>query len=199
MIARGNTRQTVLVAGGFLYHLDGLVHHGVYLRVVLLHVALTQFEERTLGLLHQVVDIYRLVEGHALYAAGERDELAGQRLLCNDAGMILDVSRRCHTTRQFGHVAGAADVFQVALARQLLGNRPYIHRLFLHRQLLNGLVNLLVTRFVETIGIEHLAHHGVGILVYHQGAQHGLLYLASLRLYVCISGIDSLLAMPPLS
>ncbi len=91
MVTCRHTRQTVLVGCGLLDDVDGIPDDGVYLGVVLLHVALPQLEQCALGLLHQVIYVNRLVEGHTLNATGKRDELAGQRLLGNDAGVILDI------------------------------------------------------------------------------------------------------------
>ena len=91
MVARRHTRQSVLVGSSSLYGLDGLRYHGVDLRVVLLHVALAQLEERPLGLLHQVVDVGGLVEGLCLYDTGKGDELAGKEFLGDDVGVILNV------------------------------------------------------------------------------------------------------------
>ena len=92
MISRRYTRQTVLVGCCLLDNIHRILDDRVYLRIVLLHVTLTQFEERALCLLHQVVHVDRLVEGLRLDVTGERDKLAGQRLLRNDAGMVLDIS-----------------------------------------------------------------------------------------------------------
>ena len=91
MITRRHTRQAVLIGCSLLDDVNGILDDGVYLRVVLLHVTLSQLEQRTLGLLHQVIDIDRLVEGHRLYLAGELYQLTCQRLLGNDTGMILDI------------------------------------------------------------------------------------------------------------
>ena len=91
MIARRHTCQTILVGCSLLNDVDGVLDHRVYLRIVLLHVPLSQFEQASLSLLHQVVNVYRLVKGLGLDIAGKGDELAGQRLLGNDARMILDI------------------------------------------------------------------------------------------------------------
>ena len=69
------------------------MNDGVDLRVVLLQVLLRDGEELSLGLLHQVIDVDGGVEGSLLDLAGERDELARQELLGDDAGVVLDVGR----------------------------------------------------------------------------------------------------------
>ena len=193
MIARRHTRQAILVGCGLLDDINGILDDGVYLGVVLLHVTLTKLEERALGLLHEVVDIDGLVEGLGLDVARELNELAGQRLLGNDAGVVFNVGRRCHATADFSHIARSAYILQVALLGQLLGNGPHIDRQFVHGQLHDGLIDLLVAGFIETLGSQHLAHDGIGVLVYHQGTQHSTFYLGSLWLYVSIGRVDRLL------
>ena len=92
MVARRNTRQTILVFCRLLDDSHRILHDGVYLRIVLLHVTLTQFKERTLSILHEFVHINRIVESLRLDAAGIGYQLARQRLLCDDTCMILDIS-----------------------------------------------------------------------------------------------------------
>ena len=128
VIARRYTRQAVLVGCGLLDDIDGVLDNGVYLGVVLLHVALSQFEQRTLGLLHQIVDINGLVEGLGLDIAGKGNELTGQRLLGNNTGMVLNIGRRSHTAGEFRHIARATDILKVALTGQLFSHRPNVDR-----------------------------------------------------------------------
>ena len=91
MISRRYTRQAVLVGCCLLDDIHRILDDRVYLRIVLLHVTLSQFEQRTLRLLHQVVYIHRLIERLCLDVAGERYQLARQRLLGDDTRMILDI------------------------------------------------------------------------------------------------------------
>ena len=199
MIARSNARQAVLVGGGILDGIDGRTDDGVYLGVVLLHVALSQFEQGTLGLLHQRIDIDGLVEGHALDTAGIGDELARQRLLGHDAGVVLDISRRGYPTRQLCDVAGTTHVVEVALTGQLLRYRPYVDRVFVNGQVADSSENLLVPGFIETLGLQHVADYGIGILVNHERTQYGTLQVAGLRLHMGIGVVDGLLSVPAVS
>ena len=91
MISRRYTRQTVLVGCCLLDDIHRILDNRVYLRIVLLHVTLSQFEQRTFRLLHQVIYIHRLIERLGLDVAGERYQLTCQRLLGDDTRMILDI------------------------------------------------------------------------------------------------------------
>ena len=92
MIARSHTCKSVLIGSGSLNALDSLRDDGINLRIILLHVALTQLKERVLGLLHQFVDIVGLIKGLRLDDAGKGDELASEEFLSDDVGVVLDIS-----------------------------------------------------------------------------------------------------------
>ena len=96
VIACCNTRQSVLICSSGLDTFNGLRDHGVDLRIVLLHVALTQLKERVLGLLHQFVDVVGFIKCLRLDDTGKGDELSGQEFLGNDICVVLDISRGCH-------------------------------------------------------------------------------------------------------
>ena len=197
MIARCHSRQSVFVGVSLLYGIHGITDNGVYLGVVFLHVALSQLEERPFGLLHQVVYVYRLVKGFGLDDAGKGDELSGQRLLRNDARMIFDVGRRGHLTGQFRNIAWTAHVLQVTMTGQLFGHRPYVDRVFMHRQVTDSRIYFLITWLVETLRRKYLTHNGVGILVYHQRTQHGTLHVRSLWLHMGVGIVDGHLTTRP--
>ena len=91
VIAGRDTGETILIGCCLLDDVYGILDDGVYLGIVLFHVALSQLEQRALGLLHQVVYIHRLVEGFGLDDTRIGDELTGQRLLGNDARMVFDI------------------------------------------------------------------------------------------------------------
>ena len=143
-------------------------------------------------MLHQFVDVDGLVEGFRLHVAGKLYQLTGQKLLGNDVGMILDVGRRSHAARQLGNIHRTADILQVTRLRQLVGHGNDVDRLLGHRQVAYGGIDLLVAGFIETLGIEGFAHDAISVLVYHQGTQHRLLYLESLRLQVTIRVVNGL-------
>jgi hypothetical protein len=64
----------------------------------------------------------------------------------------------------------------------------------MQRQLHDGTIHFLIAWLIETLGQQHLTHHGIGILVNHQGAQYGTLNLRGLRLYVSIGIVHRLLS-----
>ena len=70
---------------------DGLADDRVNLCIVLLHVFLRELEEAAFGFLHELVDIDGSVKGFCLDIAGEGDELAGEELLLENLGVLLDV------------------------------------------------------------------------------------------------------------
>ena len=73
LISRRHTCQTTRIGLRLLQNVNGLCYDWIHLRIVLLHVALRQLEERTLSLLHQFVYILSLVEGLSLDNACIRD------------------------------------------------------------------------------------------------------------------------------
>ena len=188
MIARGHTRQSVLIGSSLLNDINGSLDDGVNLGVVLLHVLLREFEERPLRLLHQIVDVDGLVESLGLHKTGVGNQLTGKKLLRHHTGMILDISRGSHERRQFGDVSRSADILQIALFRQLFGDGPHIYGLFSQFQVADGLIDLLVAGFIEALGKEHFADHRIGVLINHECTEHGSFHLACLRLHmgVCI-------------
>lgn len=167
VVSGGHARQSVLVGGRFLYHLDSVLYHRVYLRIVFLHVALRELKQRTLGLLHQVVDVGGVVEGLGLYDAGKRYELSGKVFLGDDASVILDVGRRGHARAQLGHIYRATHLVEVAVLGQLFGDGEHVDRALGHAQVAHGGIHLLVARLIEAFGVEHLADHCVGVFVNH--------------------------------
>ena len=111
-----HTSQATGVGRCLLQNVNSTGDDGVNLRVILLHVALREFEERTLRLLHQFVHVLRLVESLCLYDAGIRDKLACEELLRKNLGMILDVSRRSHVRTKIDNVGRTAHVVDSAFA-----------------------------------------------------------------------------------
>ena len=180
--------QTVGTRGRLLYQLVGLGDDGVDLRVVLLHVLLRDFEELSFGLLHQVVHVERLVERFRLDVAGEGDELTRQRLLRDDAGVILDMGRRSHLAAELCQVEGAAHLFQFAPLGELFLHGEDVHRLLVDGQVGDGGVDELMAVFVERLRPQNLAYQRIGIFLYHQCAQYGLLQFGSLGLNASVVG-----------
>ena len=190
--ARRHTRQAAGVGRRFLKDVNGAGDDGVYLRVVLLHVALRELEERAFRLLHQFVYVLRLVERLCLNDAGIRDELSGEELLCENLGVILDVSRRSHVRAEVDNVRRTAHVVDSALTFQLVYYGHDVDRVLVHRERLYGVVYLLVARFVECLGAQCLGHDRERILIDHKRTKHHLLYVNGLRLQMAIVLVESL-------
>ena len=104
----------------------------------------------------------------------------------NDAGVILQVGRRVDNTAQLGDIERSAHVFEHALAVEFLGNGEDVHGLLLNVELANGGKDALMARLVETLGVKNLADLRIGVLLYHQRAQHGLLEVNHLWLQVAV-------------
>ena len=184
VIASGHTRQSVLVLRCTLNHFYRILDNRVYLGVVLLHVLLGEFEEGTLGMLHQLVNINRRVEGFCLDIAGKANELTRQEFLSNDTRMVFDVGRRRNAGTQFSNIGRTAYAIKIALLSQLVDHGHDIHRFLGNAQIANSRIDFLITGFIEALGIEHLADHGVGVLINHQRTEHGTLHIECLRLHM---------------
>ena len=180
------TAQTVGTVGCHLYLFDGFAHDGGNLHHILFQVALRNLEEFPLGLLHEVVDVVGFVECLVQDFARKLDQLAGQVFLGHDACMILDVCRRGHPAGQLRDAQGTAYLVEFAVETQLLGDGEHVDRALLGTQLGNGAVNGLVVGVVEALGFQDVAHGGVGILLEHEGSQHGLFELGVLGLYLAL-------------
>ena len=180
VVARGDAGESVGVGGCSLDDLQRLIDDGVDLGVVLLHVALGEFEERAFGLLHEFLDIDSLVEGLGLDDARERDELSGQRLLGDNLSVILDVGRRGDLGTEFGDIARATHLLEVARLGQLFGDGKHIDGALVHVEVADGRVDHLMTGIIEALGMENLADDGVSVFVDHQGTEHSVLYIECL-------------------
>ena len=73
-------------------------------------------------------------------------------------------------------------MLQSAVVAQLLGDGEHVDRLFLHAKVLNGLIDHLVGRVVETVGLENVVDKRVGVFFEHERAKHGFLDFSVLRL-----------------
>ena len=178
--------QTVGTCRRLLKHFIGFLDDRINLRVVLLHVLLRDFEEFSFGLLHQVVHVLRLIERLSLYVTRKRNQLTCQKLLGNDAGMVLNMSRRGYPTTQLSNIERSARLFQVTARAQLLGHGQNINRFLLNSQVSNGRINQLVPVFVERLRTKNLAHQRIRILLNHQRTQHSFFQFGSLRLEVAV-------------
>ena len=186
MKAARKSAQTIGTCRRFLKHFISLLNDRINLRVVLLHVLLGDFEELPFCLLHQVVHVLCLIERLGLYVARKRNQLTCQKLLGNDTGMVLNVSRRSHLTTQLSDIERSARLFQVAARTQLLGHGQDINRFLLNSQVSNGRINQLVPVLVERLRAKNLAHQRIRILLNHQRTQHGFFQFGSLRLEMAV-------------
>ena len=178
--------QTVGTCRRLLKHFIGFLDDRINLRVVLLHVLLRDFEEFSFGLLHQVVHVLRLIERLSLYVTRKRNQLTCQKLLGNDAGMVLNMSRRGYLTTQLSDIERSARLFQVTARAQLLGHGQDVNRFLLNSQVSNGRINQLVPMFVERLRTKNLAHQRIRILLNHQRTQHSFFQFGSLRLEMAV-------------
>ena len=101
-------------------------------------------------------------------------------------GMILYMRRRGHIVTQFQHIHRAAHILYRPLALQFLYHRGDVHRMLLHVQRLDGLIDLLVTRLIECLWTDDLRHDGERVLVYHQRAEYQALQIECLWLQVAV-------------
>ena len=184
--AAAQPAQSVAARRRLLQHVVSLANHGIDLRIVFLHVLLRNLEELSLGLLHQVVHIHRRVESFRLHQTGESNQLTCQEFLRDDTGMVFDMGGRSHFAAQLRDIERAAHFLQFAHGIQVFRHRQDIHRLLLEVQRTDGLIDKLVAMIVKTLGTQYLAHLRIGILLYHQCAQHSLFKFKSLRLYMSV-------------
>ena len=104
----------------------------------------------------------------------------------NDAGVILQVGRRVDNTAQLGDIERSAHVFEHSLSVEFLGNGEDINGLLLNVELADSSEDALMARLVETLGVKNFANQRIGILLYHQRTQHGLLEVEHLWLQVAV-------------
>ena len=176
------TAQTVGTGGGFLNKVVRFGNDRIDLRIVLLHVLLRNLEELAFGFLHQVVHIERLVERLGLYVTGEGYQLARQRLLGNDTGVILDMRRGCHLAAELGDVERAAHLFQISALGKLLLHGENVHRFLIDGKVCDSGVYQLMPVFVKRFGTENFAHQRISVFLDHQCTQYGLFQFRRLRL-----------------
>ena len=166
-IACRDTRESSRVVGRFEKDVVRLLDDWVYLCVVLHHVALREFEESALRLLHQRIHVHRLVEGLRFHHRSETDQLACKILLLEDARVIFDMCRRGDVGAQFDDISRSAYVLQFALMAQFLRDGHDVHGLLRHVEGLYGRIDLLVARLIERIGTQYLRDDREGVFVDH--------------------------------
>ena len=177
-----NSAHTVRSCCRLSQHFVGFVDDGVNLCVVLFQTGLCQFEESSLRLLHEQIDVLCAVERLFADVSGEGDEFACQCFLCNDSRVIFNVYGRDDESAEFGDVEESAGFLEFFLRAQKVGDGEDVHRLLLHVETDDGFVDELVAVVIETLGTEDFAHLEVGVLLNHQCSEHSLLKFDGLRL-----------------
>ena len=104
--------------------------------------------------------------------------------LGNDAGVVFDIGGRGDLIGEFDQIVGTANSLQVAGLFQLLRHGEQVDRLRTLEQPQHGLEDVLMPFEIKTIRPQNVEHYGQRILVEHQGAQHGFLQFARLRLHL---------------
>lgn len=178
----GNAAESVAASGRLLEHVVSLVDDGVDLGVIVFQVLLRDFEELAFGFLHEFVDVLHVVEGFFLNLAGVGDEFAGQMLLRDDTGVVLDVSGRGDESAELRDVERTAGVVEVTVSAQLFGHGKDVDGFVLDTEALDGFEDNLMAVLVETLGPQDFADFGVGVLLDHQGAEDGFLDFGRLGL-----------------
>ena len=103
--------------------------------------------------------------------------------------MIIDIGRRCHTVANLHQIGQAAHLFESAIAFQLLGHRHDVNGTLGHVQILNRLINLLISRLIKSLGTNHFRNHRKSIFINHQRANHSPLDVGGLWLQMPIGGV----------
>ncbi len=178
MEARLQTAQTRGSVGSRLNLLYGLTDHRVDLRHILLHIALRNLKQTSLGLLHEIVNVVALVESLSLNFRGKRDQLPGKIFLRHDTCMIVHMRTRGHTRCQLRR---ASHLIESAVEAQLLSYRQHVDRLLRRAESLDSLIYLFIGRLIEAVGLQNVTNHGVGIFLKHQSAENGLFKILVLR------------------
>ena len=189
MVSARHTGESLRV-GGLHQHVVSLLDDGINLLEVLSHVRLRNLKELSLSLLHEVVDIDGLVEGIGLNHRRKLNELTGEELLLEDAGMIFDMRRARHLARQFDDISRTADFLESALLLEFLGYGHDVDRLLSEVQSLHSLENLLIARLIERLGADNLRDNGERVLVDHQSTEDDFLYVQGLRLEMTVVSVD---------
>ena len=166
------------------------MHNRSHLRIVLFHIALRDGKQVTLCLLHQLIDIYALVESLRLDVASIMDELASQILLRQDTGVRLDMGSGSHLHGDFHQILSATHVLNLSHLGEFIIERQDIDRSLVHVHLTNRLIYLLMTRFVEGFRFQNLRDNGERIRIDHQRTEHHSLQFDRLWLNMSEVGVD---------
>ena len=157
--------------------------HGVAQRhVVLMHLAFAHLVGLGLRQVDHVLCLRAagvVAELRDLSAGG--DHAAQQRALVHDLGVIQGVRGRRHLRRQVVQVVHAANLLQVAAFVELRGHRHAVHGVAGAEHGQDCLVDRLVVRLVEVLGVEGLRDLADRVFADEHAAQRGTLGVIIVR------------------
>ena len=155
-----------------MQHVVGIIDDRIDLAIILLHVELREFEQLSFRLLHQLINILRRIKSLLLHSTGVANEVAGRRLLRNDAGMVFDMCSRDDPLRKLCQINGASGFFKMIGLPQLLADGEQVEWLLLYIQPTNCFEDQLMTWIVEAFRFENLTHLRIGVFFQQQGTEH---------------------------
>ena len=142
---------------------------------------LGDLEDLPLGVAEQFVGRLDLVVGVAEDFVAGVDQVADDRLLADDLGVVLDVGRRRGRVPQLGEVRVAADVLDVLLLPQPFGQRDQVDRVGLVVEGEDALEDFLVGVEVEVFGADELDDVVDDDVVAEHAAEDAALGVAAVR------------------
>ena len=164
-----------------LDRLETLIGDRLHRHEALAQPVLRDPEDQALRLVQDVVRVLaRLVRRRDDPAAG-LDQAAQDRLLLDDAGVVLDVGGARNPVEEGGDVRRAADRVELAGARQLLLDRHRIDGARPVRQMVHDLEDLAVLVAVEILFLENLLGAIDGAVLDEDGPENGALGLDAVR------------------
>ena len=181
MEAGRDTGDRTGVLGRFLHAGKSLFNDRVNLRHIAFLAALCDLEDTGFRLLHQVLDVLRLVEGFLFYLCRHGNQVTCSGFLRDDLCVIAEVGCRCHTTCQLCQIHGTACFLQRALRFHLLAYRHQVNWQVFGCQFTNGFEHHPVLVFIEHLRTQQVRYCSVRLFLQHQRTEHGVFQLLCLR------------------
>ena len=170
----------------YLHQLHSFIYYRRQYGIVLLHVLLRQFEERTFCFIHHIFNVISFVKNLLPHITDIVNHLSCQILFCHNIGIILNIGRGRNHRTEFSNISRTTHLIKFPHLSKFICHSQYIHRTLIHTETLNGIIHHLVFGVIETLWNQLIAHLHIGIFVYHQGSKHGFLHLNRLRLHMSI-------------
>ena len=161
--------------------LEALAHELVDALEAAADAVLGEVEDHLLGPVDELRRLARPVPAEPLDLLADDREPAQRRHLADDARVVAGVRRRRHERRDLVDPRLAADLVELALLVELVGDRDRVDRLALLVQLERGAVDLRVRLAVEVAGVDDVARRLDRRLRQHHRAEHRLLGVEVLR------------------